>query len=670
MIDPRRYLLLFKIMFIFLVACMAVQAQRQIPPAGIDVPDAVQQSLLDELELLNDQIGRLKQQASENATIHRFLPDVEIFAKAVDYAVRYQEFYKTNEFQIAQNLLNQGKKRAGQLMAGATPWIKQTGLVVRGYRSKLDDSVQPFGLVIPETYSGLSSDPWRLDIWLHGRDDRLTELKFIDQRQRSKGTFTPRYALVLHPYGRYCNAFKFAGEIDVLEALGQVKRDYHVDDDRLSIRGFSMGGAGCWHLATHHADLWASAAPGAGFAETFEYANLAKRAPRPWYEQTLWHWYDSTDYALNLFHVPTVAYSGELDKQIQAAHIMAESLQKYGIELQHIIGSETNHKYHPDAIDEINERIDSIMTRGRMKIPTKINFTTWTLRYPQMRWVTVEGLEEHWKRAQVEAEILNANHLKITTRNVTSLRLAFPSGYCPLDVQETARAIIDGQEVTLGKPQSDRSLNVVLRKFENRWQLGFPFKQTLQKKIGLQGPIDDAFMDRFLFVKPSGRSMNRETHEWILNEMQESVRQWRAQFRGDVLIKNDIDVTEEDIQTHHLILWGDPQSNRYLEKVISRLPMSWNESGIEFNNRSFAGNDFIPKLIYPNPLNAERYIVLNSGFTFASPPLSTNADQTPKLPDYAILNIKAQPDSAGSIRCEAAGFFDEQWKVKDQEGKN
>ena len=33
------------------------------------------------------------------------------------------------------------------------------------------------------------------------------------------GRFTPRDTIVLHPYGHYSNAFKFAGEVDVLEAL-------------------------------------------------------------------------------------------------------------------------------------------------------------------------------------------------------------------------------------------------------------------------------------------------------------------------------------------------------------------------------------------------------------------------------------------------------------------
>ena len=52
-----------------------------------------------------------------------------------------------------------------------------------------------------------------------------------------------------------------------------------------------------------------------------------------WYEKKLWHLYDSTDYALNLFNCPTVAYSGERDRQKQAAEMMTRALEIEGIEL-------------------------------------------------------------------------------------------------------------------------------------------------------------------------------------------------------------------------------------------------------------------------------------------------------------------------------------------------
>ena len=75
--------------------------------------------------------------------------------------------------------------------------------------------------------------------------------------------------------------------------------------------------------------------------------------PTEW-EQKLWHWYDSTDYAGNLFNLPTVAYSGEIDKQKQAADMMAKAMKAEGLELVHLIGPGTAHKYHPETKKEVS----------------------------------------------------------------------------------------------------------------------------------------------------------------------------------------------------------------------------------------------------------------------------------------------------------------------------
>ena len=62
-----------------------------------------------------------------------------------------------------------------------------------------------------------------------------TDLQFITERLSRKGQVTPKDAIVLHPFGRYCNAFKSAGEVDVLEAIGAVRREYSIDSERIAL---------------------------------------------------------------------------------------------------------------------------------------------------------------------------------------------------------------------------------------------------------------------------------------------------------------------------------------------------------------------------------------------------------------------------------------------------
>ena len=644
---------------------LAAETPR-VPAVGIEIPEDTRLALRERTDALGQAIDQLRGQFTETPPLLRFLPDVQVYHKAVDWALRDRLFFKESEFKTAEELLAEGTERAKQLANGKTPWTRQPGLIVRGYISRLDGSVQPYGLVIPQSFS---TDPWRkrrLDIWLHGRDNKLSELKFIQQHRTSTGQFVPPDTIVLHPYGRFCNAFKFAGEVDVHEALGHVKQNYPVDNSRVSIRGFSMGGAGCWHLAAHHAGDWAAAAPGAGFAESLEYLGLSKKGTLPpQYERTLWGLYDATLYAGNFFNTATVAYSGEDDKQIQAARIMERFLTGEGLTLRHIIGPKTGHKYHPAAKAEIDERINAIVARGRNAIPSEVRLVTRTLRYNRQAWVQVDGLDEHWMPARVEAGLIGNRHIEISTLNVSRLVLSMPSGTCPLRPNGSPTVIIDGQKLSGDRVRTDRSWESRFIKALGQWRLVGRFEFAgLAKRPGLQGPIDDAFMDRFVMVKPTGRANSEAIGKWTEAQLGQALSDWELQFRAKPRVVDDIDLTRDDIENSNLILWGDAGSNLLIERIIDQLPLNWTSDTLALGQVEAGAGTHVPVLIFPNPLNPNRYVVLNSGFTFSRFGHMSNATQTPKLPDWALVNI-SKPYNAGDPDCiAAAGFFNERWQPK------
>lgn len=639
---------------------------RPIPPAGITVPEEDRQALDADVMELGREIDELRTVLKGKADLLGLLPDVQVYHNAVRYALTFNEFFNAREIPVAKALLAQGRERARLLREGKAPWTAATGLVVRGYVSKIDGSAQPYGLVVPESYRAGAATQHRLDVWLHGRGETLSEVNFIDGRQKSAGEFTPPHAFVLHPYGRYCNANKFAGEVDVLEALAHVQRNYAIDEDRIVMRGFSMGGAGCWQMAVHYPGRWVVAAPGAGFSETQDFLKVFQNEPlQPTpYEQKLWHLYDCTDYALNLANCPTVAYSGEIDKQKQAADAMAKALAAEGIDLVHIIGPKTGHSYHPQAKAEINRRIDSIVAAGRDPVPERVHFTTWTLRYPESFWVRIEGMAQHWERARVDASIHpGRGEVAVRTQNVSALTLTMPPGRCPLDVSRQPMVYLDNQEVPGAPVQSDRSWSAHFRKRADKWErVASNNDSTLRKRPGLQGPIDDAFMDSFLMVRPTGTPFNDQVGKWCAGEMRHALEHWRRQFRGEARVKDDTAVTEADIAAHNLVLWGDPQSNRLLAKIIEKLPLKWTPDAVTLGGATCSAAEHAPVLIYPNPLNPKRYVVLNSGFTYREYDYLNNARQVPKLPDWAVVDTKVAPSSRAPGRIAAAGFFDEEWK--------
>lgn len=650
---------------------------RPIPPPGVPLPEADKAALTKGLGELRAAIDAAAKAQEKNPKLADLLPDVEVYHKAVDWALRYNEFLigkdatKDNkkdfekEVKVANELLAEGRQRAEQLKNGQWPWTRQTGLVVRGYRSKIDGSVQPYGMVIPDTYGWA---PARLDAWCHGRGETLSEMAFIDQRRKTVGNISPTGALVLHPYGRYCCANKFAGEIDLLEAIEHAKKFYNIDADRMIIRGFSMGGASTWQFATHYPSLWCAANPGAGFAETPEFLKVFQTedvSTVPWYEQKLWHWYNSTDHALNLFHCPTVAYSGEIDKQKQAADIMEQYLRAENIDMLHIIGPQTAHKIHPDSLVEIERRLAEIASVGRGKMPWEVHFTTWMLRYNQQYWITVDELQQQWERARVHAKLTTQTSAAIKTQNIAALTIDWPAGQCPMALMQKPVVEIDGQRIPVSRPKSDRSWRVHLRKKGDKWLESLSAHEDgLVKQHGLQGPVDDAFMDSFVFVKPAGAGWNAKVDEWVKAEMDRAVFEWRRQFRGDVKVKADKDITDADIANSNLVLWGDPQSNPLIAKIGDKLPLKWTKDQLTANGKNFAAATSAPVLIYPNPLNPKRYVVINSSFTYREYDYLNNARQVAKLPDWAVIDLNSPRTSRAPGSIADAGFFDEHWQWK------
>ena len=102
------------------------------------------------------------------------------------------------------------------------------------------------------------------------------------------------------------------------------------------------------------------------------------------------------------------------------------------------------------------------------------------------------------------------------------------------------------------------------------------------------------------------------------------------------------------IENHNLVLFGDPGSNAVLAKVIARLPLTWNKKAVSFAGGSYNPDRHTVPLIFPNPLNPRKYVVLNSGHSFHEKEFrASNAQLYPRLGDGGVVRFKA--DGKGSF---------------------
>lgn len=640
---------------VLLIACLLIPAAAAWaqPAPESDVPE-----LKARLAELNATLDTLKQK--EDA--ERYVPDVEVYAKAVDWILRHNEFYKPEYAKHALAGLKTGSQRAAELSKGsAAQWETSPGRKILGYRSRVDESIQPYALTLPADFGKEPEKRWPLHLVLHGRGATLNEVSFIQQHD-NKPVKDEQTWIQLDVFGRTNNAYRWSGETDVFEALADVKRRYRIDDRRIVLHGFSMGGAGSWHIGLHYPSLWCSVGPGAGFVDFYKYQKA--KEPLPAHQDRALHIYNAIDYALNAADVPVCTYGGELDPQLAASTEMVATAEKLGVPIKILIGPGVEHKFHPETQKEFMAWHLDRQKEGRKPYPgaTKLRFVTHTLKYNTCEWLTIEEMQEQYKPATVEAEIdPDTGVLKLKTQNVAVLQLA-------RDIAEYVE--IDGTKVPLAGAADGLLPGVYYDVGKDKWyvqnydsSLNFPKNLDLRKRHNLQGPIDDAFMEPFVCVRGTGKAWD-EAHEawakWTLDRFSAEFDKW---LRGKVPVVNDTEVTQELIQSKNLILFGDPGSNTFLAKIYKRLPIRWTKGVIEVNNVQYDPDSHGLALIYPNPLNSRRYVVLNSGHTFHEDAFkASNAWLFPRLGDIAVQKFEKLDAGGYKETTLWADFFDTNWK--------
>jgi hypothetical protein len=585
----------------------ALGARAASPPTA-----AEREQIASRLAQLTRALDELQSKHVDDARI----ADIEIYQKAATWILRFEEEFFTPEF-VPNTLkaIDHGLARAADT---ALSWESRKGRIVRAYRSKIDGSVQPYGLIIPESYDG--SKAVRIDVVLHGRAEQMNEVSFIAAHESDKPV-TQDY-ITLDVYGRGNNAYRWAGETDVFEAIDSVKARYKIDEKKIVLRGFSMGGAGAWHLGLHYPDKWAAVEAGAGFTETQKYAKLG---PLVGYQEAMLRIYDPVDYAANARMVPMVGYGGEIDPQLQASVNIREKLAEEHIEpprILFLVGPGTAHKWEPQSLEESNTFIDAVLARPRTE-PDHIHLVTYTTAYHRCYWVSIESVEKQYERTEVEA-IRAGTEFRIATKNVS--RIA---------IDGSGHAVIDGQSIELA------NFGLLVKTADGWRRAG---KAGRYKKPGLQGPVDDAFKDAFLVVRPTGKPDNKDAGQYVTDTLEQFRREWAKYMRGEVRIKDDRQVTDEDIDRYHLILFGDLQSNKLTKRLAPVLMRSWPAAPL------------VPVLIAPNPLNPARYVVFNSGHTFHEEEFKgSNALLYPRLGDYAVIHPTLR-------RVVRGGLFDTEWR--------
>ncbi len=598
--------------------------------------------------------------------------DAALFAKGLTWALRYDREFTPADIGLLEQAIQRGQERLAALAVEKRSWTSRRGKVALAYQSAVDGSIQPYGVIVPKSHD--AKTPIRLDVVLHGstRPVGMSELRFVARFDEGDGENPsppdPPF-IELHPLGRVENCYRWSGETDVFEAIEDVCRRYNIDRDRIVLRGMSMGASGTWHLGLKHPDRFVALGPYCGYVDTHKFSetplpNFVRVGPLPEHQELGLHMLDSLDYAANAGVVPAIACMGEKDVFFQAHVLMGEAMQREGLTMINLISPGTGHAIDPVTHAEQLRRIAEHVSVGR-RSPRELRFVTWTLKYNRCHWLEVLGLERHYARAELSARLRDDILIVDEPRNIT--RFAIDGSQLPTTPTSLR---VGSSEIPFPKTSHEMKSRIVVARHENKWRIEDDAVQASRtdKRPGRQGPIDDAFTSPFLCVRGTGQPWNAGVQTYSEASLRRFADEWHHYFRGELPIKEDVAVTEADLRTKNLILFGDPGSNSWIAKVLPHLPLTWSKESLQLGDERLSSAEHVPALIAPNPLPGagDHYVVLNSGHTFRESELAKlNYLLFPRWGDWAVvkLDLNRPANAPWEDNVLRAGYFDEHWQL-------
>lgn len=611
----------------------------------------------------NYEKGRSREQLCADAT----LAEARLQLEKLDI-LRHRYYPSPLLAQVQAEVLKKAAecvRRLGQ----PTPGVR-TGFHERAYISDIDLSPQPYLVYVPTAYDGRK--PFPLILFLHGYDGTIDKCNWLEtmyspdlERLAEELGF-----LVALPYGRSNTEFMGIGEADVLHVLQLMQQHYKVDESRVILSGASMGGSGAYTIACHYPHLFAGVFTITGRIDYYLWMGVPRmRLPR--FKQAQIDMDYARDLLGNLLHIPVHIFHGRLDPllSVEQSRLMARLLQERGQAVRYVEFANGDHYVWSDSFTHPSLK-EWLKTCRRPEAPRRIFFRTYSIKYDRAYWLRLSRLHQWGQPAVLEASISDDGVLQLTTENAEAIIhmpavLARPYR-APLKVVHNGKPWPE----TVGLAGSGTYVANTERILPREPPLGW-------KSPAVCGPVRDAFCSRFVLVWGTAGSEAETRTEHA--RAREAAEEWTQWTQGTTVPKPDTEVTEEELQQANLFLFGSPATNHLVRKIADRLP-------IRIEPEAYVvGAQRIPRvtaattteggpvahrtqtasllMIYPNPLNPKRYVVISDGERWGRH-LEIN-HRYDLVPDFIIFSQEIDRDGTRyeTNRALCAGYFGSDWQL-------
>lgn len=459
------------------------------------------------------------------------------------------------------------------------PKNKITGLRQRAYYSAIDQSYQPYSLYIPQSYD--KGKKYNLLICLHGYSGN----DYSGANNVAK--CQPEDFIIAGAFGRGDVGYYGIGEQDVLDVIDMIKNNFNIDENRIYLTGWSMGGLGTWRIGQLYADKFAAIASFCG-----------------------WTW---DEYLDNLINLPVLIVHGTddatvpIDMDINAAN----NLKNLGYNVRFDMVEKADHDVWSAWIKDSdpNKLLNYFRKIKRIHDPASINIHTKYLRYGKQYWAKIIEFIEPNGSGLLKAKIGDDRHIKISCENVKifELNLDHPK------LAKNGRVVlnINGNNALVDAGRKDALIGY--SKAKNRFESLKNENDSIALHDG--GGLTDLFMKKMLIVY--GTKKKSAVKKWqnfaeIISNLKVNEMITVGTKIGEYKIISDkelikrIESGDNFLKDTSFLLLGSFDENQMVEKINSELPFKFKGEDIELLKEKYKDAGIIS--VYPNPLNKKNLV--------------------------------------------------------------
>ncbi len=546
---------------------------------------------------------------------------------------------------------------------------------MESYISEVDGSEQPFGLYIPQNF-----DP---------NVPHAVVLHFNVGSGRANASFPMfPYAdangwILANPDTRGQNNFLGVALRDIRDVLKELRDRYPngIDENRIYLEGCSRGAIGSYVFGFLYPDLCAGVAGVDGAYNLYRfYQEWHSPAGKP----------DEVDprteallKGLSALYVAENANNLNLYLGVDTNDGTCNPIYTY--ELRDRLNQlGYDHSYHAFAGGhcsgyDLSEIYQFFSGKVRNPNPEHVILKANQLKFGSAYWVRMERLEKKMATDQfglIEATVTGKQKDRV---EVTASGLVQFTLFLTPELMEVPQlsVLVNGEAVYAGPPQEitvsaslDESGNIV------GWSTNDTLPRGLRKTAQVEGPISDAYVSKFLLVvgtisKPDTPANRAEAFQFASD--------WNLRNQANISPVEDTSITEDRIASSNLILFGTADSNSIINAIHDSLPIRIWRNRIVAGANEYLGDNYGLYMIFPNPLNPERYVVISHG---AIPGWCHPTDVIALSllwPDYVVFDMNTVPRAAVSASpfgepmfyhpdaWVEAGYFDQYWRL-DNDG--